>query len=256
MTDRHPQIVAPEQDLRRELRRRTRRDFLVAGLAAAGAIGGYEWVRSAKRDNDLQWPQRRVLDWNGKLARGYLSNSHLMPTYSRADVTYLKPNGDIGVDEPLDKGKWRLQVTVADGTPALTLSLADMMALPRIEMITRFCCIEGWAAIAYWGGVRFSDFTKKYFRPDLQLPKYVYMATPEEDYYVGLDMKSAMHPQSLLAYEQNGKPLEDQHGAPLRLVIPVKYGIKSIKRIGMIQYTDKKPGDYWAEQGYDWFAGL
>jgi DMSO/TMAO reductase YedYZ molybdopterin-dependent catalytic subunit len=65
-----------------------------------------------------------------------------------------------------------------------------------------------------------------------------------------------MHPQTLLAYERNGKPLEPEHGAPLRLVIPVKYGIKNIKNIGLIRYTRDKPRDYWAEEGYDWFAGL
>ena len=68
-------------------------------------------------------------------------------------------------------------------------------------------------------------------------------------------MKSALHPQTLLAYEQNGKPLAEEHGAPLRLVIPVKYGIKNIKRIGKIEYTNERPADYWAEEGYDWFAG-
>jgi DMSO/TMAO reductase YedYZ molybdopterin-dependent catalytic subunit len=65
-----------------------------------------------------------------------------------------------------------------------------------------------------------------------------------------------MHPQTLLAYEQNGKPLTDEHGSPLRLVIPVKYGIKNIKRVGRIEYTNDRPADYWAEEGYDWFAGL
>jgi DMSO/TMAO reductase YedYZ molybdopterin-dependent catalytic subunit len=69
-------------------------------------------------------------------------------------------------------------------------------------------------------------------------------------------MKSAMHPQTLLAFEHNGQPLTAEHGAPLRLVIPVKYGIKNIKRIGSIRYTNRKADDYWAEQGYDWFAGL
>ncbi len=53
----------------------------------------------------------------------------------------------------------------------------------------------------------------------------------------------------------NGEPLQPEHGAPLRLVIPVKYGIKSIKRIGSIHFTDKRPDDYWAERGYDWYAG-
>lgn len=221
-----------------------------------GAIGGYEWIRSAKQVNEVPRPERRVLELDGKLAHGYLSGSHLMPTYSRNEVGYLKPNGDIGVQDPVDKNDWRLRVTTGEGRPVLNLSLSDIKALPKAEMITRFCCIEGWSTITYWGGARFSDFTKKYFPPASKLPDFVYMATPDEDYYVGLDTKSAMHPQTLLAYEQNGKPLEDRHGAPLRLTIPVKYGIKNIKRIGMIQYTNTKPGDYWAEEGYDWFAGL
>ncbi len=254
MTERHPEIVLPEDGVNRELSRRTRRDFLIGGLAAAAAIGGYEWVTRAKQANGTPWPQRRVLDFNGKLARGYVSPSHLMPTYSRDRVAYLKANGDIGMGPPFDPQNWQLQVDT--GGPALSLSLDDVKALPKIEMITQFCCIEGWSTVAYWGGARFSDFTQKYFRPGAKLPKYVSMQTPDEDYYVGIDMKSAMHPQTLLAYEQNGKPLETQHGAPLRLVIPVKYGIKNIKRIGLIRYTNDRPDDYWAEEGYDWFAGL
>jgi DMSO/TMAO reductase YedYZ molybdopterin-dependent catalytic subunit len=255
MSDRQREIILPDQDAKAELRRRTRRDFLIAGIAAAGAIGGYKWITRAKGEDNVPWPLRRVLAFNRKLAEGYVSDSHLMPTYSIDQVRYLKPNGDIGVDEPVDPGAWRLQISSED-TPLVNLSLNDIKALPKTEMITRFCCIEGWSTVAYWGGARFADFTKKYFPPGRELPEYVYMATPGEDYYVGLDMKSAMHPQTLLAYEQNGKPLEDVHGAPLRLAIPVKYGIKNIKRIGLIKYTNTKPGDYWAEEGYDWFAGL
>jgi DMSO/TMAO reductase YedYZ molybdopterin-dependent catalytic subunit len=108
----------------------------------------------------------------------------------------------------------------------------------------------------HWGGARFSDFTRKYFPPGRQLPPYVSMLTPDEDYYVGLDLKSAMHPQTLLAYEYDGAPVPPKHGAPLRLVIPVKYGIKNIKRIGTVSYVSQRPADYWAEDGYDWFAGL
>ena len=255
INDRHREIRLPQQDAKREIGRRTRRDFLVAGVAAAGAIGGYEWLTNARREDDVPWPQRRVLEFNRKLAQSYLSDSHLMPTYPLSRVEYLKPNGDVGVDTPLDPASWHLQVATDQG-PALKLSLDDVKSLPKTEMITRFCCIEGWSVISQWGGVRFADFTNKYLPPGVKLPRYVYMATSGEDYYVGLDMKSAMHPQTLLAYEQNGKPLEAVHGAPLRLAIPVKYGIKNIKRIGLIQYTNTKPGDYWAEEGYDWFAGL
>jgi DMSO/TMAO reductase YedYZ molybdopterin-dependent catalytic subunit len=53
----------------------------------------------------------------------------------------------------------------------------------------------------------------------------------------------------------NGAPLPPLHGAPLRLAIPVKYGIKNIKRIGVIRLTDIRPADFWGERGYDWYAG-
>lgn len=255
MTKQQRQIVLPADEAARELRLRSRRDFLIAGVAAVAGLSGYEWITRSKREDDVPWPQRRVLDFNRKLSQAYLSDSHRMPTFSKSEVQNLKPNGDYGLDEPLDASKWRLQVSVED-QQILTLSLPDIQSVPKTEMITRFCCIEGWSSIAYWGGPRFAEFTRKFFPPGRKLTQYVYMATPGEDYYVGLDMKSAMHPQTLLAYEQNGIPLKPEHGAPLRLAIPVKYGIKNIKRIGMIQYTDTRPGDYWAEEGYDWFAGL
>jgi DMSO/TMAO reductase YedYZ molybdopterin-dependent catalytic subunit len=54
----------------------------------------------------------------------------------------------------------------------------------------------------------------------------------------------------------NGKPLTKEHGAPLRLILPHKYGIKNIKLITHLAYTTTRPPDYWEEQGYDWYAGL
>ena len=86
--------------------------------------------------------------------------------------------------------------------------------------------------------------------------EYVELETPDKKYYVGIDMPSAIHPQTILAYEMNDKPLEPQHGSPLRLVIPVKYGIKNLKRIGKIAFSETRPPDYWAERGYDYYAGF
>jgi DMSO/TMAO reductase YedYZ molybdopterin-dependent catalytic subunit len=242
------------EEVKSELRRRSRRGFLVGGLTALAGFGAYEWLTKTAQEDGVPWPQRRALAVNEKLAHAYLSDKHRMPPYDESSVTYLKPNGNYGLDSELDVKAWRLNVLGEDG-PALHLQLSDIMALPKVNMTTRFCCIEGWNAIASWTGARFSDLTRKFGPPGRPLP-YVYMATPDEEYYVSLDAKSAMHPQTLLAYEHNGKPLTTDHGAPLRLVIPVKYGIKNIKRIGTIRYTSKRPGDYWAEEGYDWFAGL
>ena len=85
---------------------------------------------------------------------------------------------------------------------------------------------------------------------------YVGMITPDGTYYVGNDMPSMLQPQTLLCYEMNGKPLPQDQGYPLRLIIPVKYGIKHLKRVGVMYFSNEKPKDYWAEQGYDYFAGL
>lgn len=86
--------------------------------------------------------------------------------------------------------------------------------------------------------------------------KFASLVTPDEEYYVGIDMPSMMHPQTILCFELNGKPLPMDQGYPLRLIIPVKYGVKNIKRIGTISFHNDRPADYWAERGYDYYTGL
>ena len=248
------EIVLSEEQAKKELRRRSRRGFLIGGVAAVSSIAGYEWMNSRQGEDGIPHLERRVLDANGRLAHGYLSDGHRMPTFSPGAVRPLKPNGNIGVEHPIEDD-WQLTLKTEVG-PDLSLGVADVKSLPKVDMITRFCCIEGWDTVVHWGGARFSDFTRKYFPHGRALPPYVSMTTPDEEYYVGLDLKSAMHPQTLLAYEYDGAAITVKHGAPLRLVIPVKYGIKNIKRIGTISYVSKRPADYWADDGYDWFAGL
>ena len=143
-------------------------------------------------------------------------------------------------------------------TPGLLLTMSDILRLPRHELVTEFKCIEGWSQVVHWAGVRMADFLEAY--PPAPVngtePRYVYMETPNGDYYTGYDIDVCRHPQTLLVTEMMGRPLERLHGAPLRLHMPMKYGYKQIKSIGLIQYTDKKPDDYWTKLGYDWYAGL
>ena len=154
------------------------------------------------------------------------------------------------------------------GIPGLLLTMADVRKLPHVEMVTEFKCIEGWSEIVCWGGVRLRDFLAMYpptigsvnqFQPTefaTGLPEYIAFETPDGQYYVGIERQVALHSQTLLAYEMNGQPLTPDHGAPLRLVTPLKYGIKQIKQIGRITYMNTRPRDYWHEQGYDYYAGL
>jgi DMSO/TMAO reductase YedYZ molybdopterin-dependent catalytic subunit len=149
--------------------------------------------------------------------------------------------------------------TLAPDTPGLLLTMDDILRLPKHELVTQFKCIEGWSQIVHWGGVLMADLIAAYppeKRPDGRLPRYVYMETPNGDYYVGYDMHVCMHPQTLLVTEMSGSPLTQFHGAPLRLHAPTKYGYKQIKRIGLIAYSDQQPDDYWTKLGYDWYAGL
>ena len=256
MTNRHVELDLPEQDAQARLKRMTRRGFLIGGVAAVAGIGGYKWLTGAGHIGDRPLPERDVLNFNGDVARAYLSDAHLARTYRPDQIGKLKANGGYGLDDDDELKTWKLTVDPGSGVKPFNLQLNDVQSLPRQQMITNFCCIEGWNVINQWTGVKFSDFLAKYLPAGHPLSKYVYMSTPDDEYYVGLDMKSAMHPQTLLAWELNGEALTPEHGAPLRLVIPVKYGIKNIKRIGTIRLTDTRPADYWAENGYDWFAGL
>jgi hypothetical protein len=148
--------------------------------------------------------------------------------------------------------------TLRAGTPGLLLQMEQVLALPRHEFVTQFKCIEGWSEIVHWAGVRMADFLEAYPPAliDGKEPHYVYMETPDGDYYTGYDMHVCRHPQTLLVTEMMGAPLTQFHGAPLRLHMPTKYGYKQIKRIGLIAYTNVRPDDYWTKLGYDWYAGL
>jgi DMSO/TMAO reductase YedYZ molybdopterin-dependent catalytic subunit len=240
-------------DVEREVRRLSRRGFIVAGVGSVAAYGAWKWLRLRPRDGGLEWPFRRTLETNERIAEAYFRPSRLIPTYPSSAITTARINGGIGLSADYDPANWRLAVEGADNREPVMLTLDDIKSLPRRDMTTELRCIEGWSIIVHWTGARLADLMAKL--PPPRNTRYVAMETPDRGYYVGLDMQSAAHPQTLLAYELNGQPLSWQHGAPLRLAIPVKYGIKNIKRLALIRYTNIRPADYWAERGYDWYAG-
>src|SRR5437588_3817954 len=242
-----PDPQPPTPDIDKQVRRMSRRGFFVAGVSAIAAYGGWRWLNHASRIGQTPWPLRRTLETNEKLAEAYFSPKRLSPTFPPSALTNARINGGIGLSANNDPNTWRLNVA------GNALSLADIQAFPKREMITEFRCIEGWSYLAKWSGARLADVMAKF--PPPPDARYVAMETAGREYYVGLDMQSAMHPQTLLAYELNDQPRTWQHGAPLRLAIPVKYGIKNIKRMAAIRYANDRPADFWAERGYDWYAG-
>jgi hypothetical protein len=251
---------------------RTKRSFAVFFALFAAAIGGWIAARHASLVDGIPTPFRKMLEWNGTLWGGLFNPSRLNKYPKPPSGKIPRFNGDLGLKTPIDVDSWRMKVTSDRAGPdgSLQLGITALRALPKTDTSALFFCIEGWSDPLSYAGVRFSDFLKYYglgtrtgkpWNPNdpgsaSELYRYVGLVTPDGEYYVSIDMESMLHPQTMLAYEENDKPLDTDNGAPLRLIIPVKYGIKSLKRIGTITFSDVRPPDYWAERGYDWFAGL
>ena len=240
-----------------QIRRRTIKAFVGFGVASIIPVAAWKWINASPKLNQALAPLRKVFEFNEKLTAKLLSNSHLAPIFSKSEAAVkVRANGREGLGGEATED-YRIQVE--SGEKKFEVSMQEIKALPKTEIIFEFKCVEGWAQIQHWGGVRFIDFVNHYKigQKDAEnLFQYVGMETPDGKYFVGIDTPSAVHPQTILAYEMNGKPLEVLHGSPIRLIIPVKYGIKNLKKIGVIKFSDTRPRDYWALFGYDYFAGM
>jgi DMSO/TMAO reductase YedYZ molybdopterin-dependent catalytic subunit len=243
----------------------SRRNFISFSAFAAfsaGAYASWHWLNNspieATGSVSIHKPLRKALNKTELAFRRVFSNNNLVKTYPKSMAAKkVRVNSDIGIEaaKKFDAANWKLEIKKQTGE-VLNISLEELKALPKTEIVFDFKCVEGWDQISYWGGVKFSDLIDHYKLNDQTKLQYVGMATPDKTYYVGIDMPSAMHPQTLLAYEVNAQPLPAVHGAPLRLIIPVKYGIKNLKRIGTLTFSNQRPPDYWAERGYDYYSGL
>lgn len=243
-----------------------RRTFISFGAFAAlgvGTITGWKWLLNTPEETPgitggTRAPLRRALNKTELFFRNFFSNKHLVKTYPITEAAKNpRVNSLIGIedDEGFDISSWKLIVKLKNQKDRC-ISIDALKALPKTEIVYDFKCVEGWDEIQHWAGVRLSDFLAHFKLQGEAKKQYMGLETPNGAYYVGLERESIMHPQTLLAYEMNGKPISIDHGAPLRLIVPVKYGIKNLKRIGTMSFSDSRPRDYWAEQGYDYYSGL
>lgn len=239
-----------------EYRTHSRRALLTGGVAALAAAGSYRWLLDRPDDGRANSVLRRGHEFNEALWRRLSRDGAMAPVFDRSESSVLRVNGRHGIREEIDLDSWEMSVKGPDGSVLGTHVLSDITAFPKTEMTVEHKCVEGWSHVVTWGGTRFSEFAEQYSVQLGRLPRFVSLETPDGDYYVGMDIESMLHPQTLLTYELQGEPLSSLHGAPLRLTTPNKYGIKQIKRIGRIQFTDEQPEDYWASRGYDWYAQL
>jgi len=236
---------------------------LSAALAGCGAIGTKLTVNDRIHS---------ILDAGESLDLALIGTHGLVREYAASDISRDFPINSL--DTPADTAyahlvrnafaSFRLSVDGMVERP-LSLSLAQMSLMPQTSQITRNDCVEGWSAVAQWSGVALRDGIA------LARPRkgagFVVFHTFDRDangvpYYESLDFSQALHPQTLLALNQNGAPIAPDRGAPVRLKIPTQLGYKSAKWVRHIQVVPSLSrlfggkGGYWEDQGYQWYAGI
>ena len=146
-----------------------------------------------------------------------------------------------------------------------SFTLNELRALTSLNQITRHDCVEGWSAVGKFGGVPLAKVLSL-VKPAADARFVVFHCFDRDDsnnpYYESLNLHQAAHPQTVLALELNDKPLDPDHGAPVRLKIPTQLGYKSAKWVERIELVANFKnvlggnGGYWEDQGYEWYAGI
>ncbi|GAC1651077.1 MAG: molybdopterin-binding protein [Gemmatimonadaceae bacterium] len=231
-----------------------RRRFLtLAGISAGGSLLAACDANPRKAAKLLAFAEGA----NERLERGLIRHSALNRVSAGTAVTGSSfPQYFISDAVPLwdqsTRGVWRLEVSGAVRRP-LSLTLDDLMKLPRATHKVDHFCVEGWNARAEWSGVRVSDLARAAAATgDAQ---FVDFASFDQDYHESWDMQSATHPQTLVAYGMDGRLLGPGHGAPARVHSPVKLGYKNTKYLTKVVFMPSRNGGYWSDQGYEWFGG-
>jgi len=258
----------------RVLRYRTRRDFLLFGAGAIATLAGSGFllpqdtlrrmgVRRTVDSPAKEWFLNRALRIDDDVAEALYSGNRRVPTYTKSQITPLKNNYNGSTPDPGYISGWNLTIDGLDSGLSISLDIRNLMTHFSVqEQITRLVCVEGWSAIAWWAGLRFDGLLRAY--PPMSQAKWARVESSvnldesgnPDPYFMSIDLGTARHPQTLLATHFNGQPLTVDHGAPLRLLVPVKLGLKNVKAITKIMYVAEEPRDYWAERGYSRYDGI
>jgi DMSO/TMAO reductase YedYZ molybdopterin-dependent catalytic subunit len=151
------------------------------------------------------------------------------------------------------RGPWALEVSGMVQRP-LRLTLPELAKLRSVRQRVDHFCVEGWTAVATRTGVRVSELARLAgAHPDA---RYVDFVSFDSDYHESWDAESALHPQTIIAYGQDGHFLDPAYGAPARVHSPVKLGYKNTKYLTRVAFLPQRTGGYWSDRGYEWYAGV
>jgi DMSO/TMAO reductase YedYZ molybdopterin-dependent catalytic subunit len=237
-----------------------RRAFIAAGLKAGGgalaalALAGC----NSKGPKSAQGMLRAAERWNERVERKlFRPTARNVPSSGAPGAGSKFPSYFVSAEMPVwdeaARGVWRLDVSGLVAKP-VRLTLAELKALPRTEARLEHFCVEGWSAIAVRTGVRLSDLARHVGVSDDA--RYVDFQSFDDDYHESWDIESAMHPQTLVVYGQDGELLGPEYGAPARIYSPVKLGYKSTKYLTRIAFLAERNGGYWSDMGYEWYGGV
>ncbi len=244
-----------------------RRLFLASSLSAA--LASCSQIGTKLNDNggfhraleSAEWVNQRLIGTRGRareygpadISKDFPINS--LPTPKDSQYSDLARDGF---------HSFRLVVDGAVEHP-LSLPLAQLQHMMDVSEITRHDCVEGWSVVAQWQGVRLADLIALARpRPNARFAVFHTFDVDQQGapYYESLSLTQAAHPQTLLSLRQNGKPIEVDRGAPVRLTVPTQLGYKSAKWVRRIEIADSMhalyggKGGYWEDQGYEWYAGI
>jgi DMSO/TMAO reductase YedYZ molybdopterin-dependent catalytic subunit len=193
-------------------------------------------------------------EWNDRAQALLFNPARLAPVYPEAQaVRDFRYNAYFPADEApnLAAADYRLELSglIADKRP---WTVDQLYALPRESQVTRHVCVEGWSMIGKWSGARLGDFLHR-VGADLSA-KYVGFQCAD-GYYGSIDMPTALHPQTILAFRLSDEILPRKYGYPFKVRIPTKLGFKNPKWVTTIFVTNRFPGGFWEDRGYNWFSG-
>ncbi|MGH2327160.1 protein-methionine-sulfoxide reductase catalytic subunit MsrP [Campylobacter taeniopygiae] len=238
-----------------------RRKFLKLGVGAlvsstliSSKLSAFNFIKDKNLDN------LKISD--EELATNYVNFYEFSTDKKRAVV----------LAQNFNTQNWKIEISGEIEKP-ITLNMEDILKFPLEERIYRFRCVETWSMVVPWIGFELRHLIAK-VKPT-QKAKFIKFTTlfdknqfPDQDalfpsidypYVEGLRMDEAMHPLTLLAVGMYKKPLKSQNGAPIRLVVPWKYGFKSIKSIVKIEFVEKQPLTTWqnyAPNEYGFYANV
>jgi DMSO/TMAO reductase YedYZ molybdopterin-dependent catalytic subunit len=207
-------------------------------------------------DNDaVQGILARFSAWNDRVQAALFNPNKLAPTFPESEaVKDFRYNAWYGPENApaLNPENYRLSLAglIANKKP---WTVDQLYALPQISQVTRHVCVEGWSMIGKWTGTPLRTFFERIGADTTA--RYVGFECAD-GYYESMDMATALHPQTIMAFKLSDEVLPRKYGYPFKIRVPTKLGFKNPKFVTTMFVTNLRPHGFWTDRGYNWFSGI